>query len=530
MKDRIKLQAYLITITSRRFKMSSATKLTASIDDLPSEMICELFRHLPPNDLIACSMVNKRWHLIYDAFKLHRLAALDYQPYYELILWHGSNQPIQETERCDLAMFVRLAEKPLLSNLRHLALSGYEFEYDLNKLNHLNRFRQLVHLEISISSLGGNLHLNLPGLKVLAFHYFNAYCALSIDCPKLHTLLYNNVVEIENLLEVKHPETVRVLETNLVDQELAPFKGVECLVPNFRAISQATLLSLPALRELRYNEDIENLVEIKFNFEIGTIDRVKRTLSEFVDEAKKLKGRDFRFTFSGFNMTNVNVNQIDFGVQVDEDEERVCNEYIYMKNYHLIEPGALKFIHKVDYTRLLSSVIGEFPRCFSQKFTGVESVRVHSVVEDADHFLWFLKSLKFLRRLELVNAGLSQEFYDQLPAVARSLVTLELRGDRKTELQLNFDFIGGLTCLSHLIIWQLLSLSSTTSLVRWLGGLKKASIHVMSGRELWIEKESSSPVWKVKVGEFNRGSLFETENPDELVSFFEGHVSRRVSD
>ena len=505
--------------------MSPATKSTTSIEELPCEMISELFEYLPPKDLVACLMVNKRWHSIYAAFKLHRLAAFDYQPYYELILWHGSNQPIQEAERCDLAMFVRLAEKPLLSNLRHLALSGYEFEYDLN------RFRQLVHLEINISSLGENLHLNLPGLKVLAFHSSNDHCALSIDCPKLHTLLYYNDVEIENLLEVKQPETIRVLETNLLDQQLAPFKGVECLVTNrFQAISKATLLSLPRLKELRYNQDIEYLVEIEFDFEIGTINRVKRTLSEFVDEAKRLRGSDFRFTFAGFQLTNVNVDQIDFGVQVDEYEERVCKEYIYMKNYHLIEPGALKFIRKVDYTRLLSHVTGEFPRCFSQKFTGVESVRVHSVVEDADHFLWFLKSLKFLRRLELVNAGLSQEFYDQLPAVARSLVTLELRGDRKTELQLNFDFIGGLTCLSHLIIWQLLSLSSTTSLVRWLGGLKKASIHVMSGRELWIEKESSSPVWKVKVGEFTRGSLFETENPDELVSFFERHVSRRVSD
>lgn len=48
--------------------------------------------------------------------------------------------------------------------------------------------------------------LNLAKLKVLAFHRFNRYCPLSIDCPELHTLVYKEPAHV-SLLDVKHPET-----------------------------------------------------------------------------------------------------------------------------------------------------------------------------------------------------------------------------------------------------------------------------------------------------------------------------------
>ena len=498
--------------------MSSSANPTAHIEDLPLEMICELFEYLPPKDLAACSMVNKRWHSIYAAFKLHRLAAIDYDPEYDLIKWHGSNRPIQEAERCGPAMFRRLAEKPLLSNLKHLILFG-SFKFDLNKLN---RFRQLVHLEINID-LDEEVQLNLPKLKVLAFHCDNSrqHCALSIDCPELSTLAYYEHGQA-NLLDVKHPETIRVLETNLVGQQLAPFKSVESLEAwEFKAISKATLLSLPNLRELRYDQDIEHLVCYEFDSAPGTVDRVKRTLSEFLGEAKKLRGSDFRFIFAGLQLTNVKADQIDFGLKVDEHGEWVSNEYVYMKNYHLIEPDALDFVWLIDYTQLLSNVTGEFPRCFSQKFTGIEKVEVHGVVKDPDHLLWFLKSLRFLRELELRNVKFSQKFYDRLPAAARSLVSLYLFDQCwKAELQLNFDFIGEFTVLSKLTITEPLSLESETSLARWLGPLKEAHIYVRPGRDLWIKKAKDSALWKIQ--DPKQHALFETENPGKLVSFFAG--------
>ena len=86
-------------------------------------------------------MVNRRWHSICATFKLHRLVAVDRCFGDNLIRWYDSNLTIREEERCGPEMFGRLTEKPLLSNLKHLALSDDPSEFELNKLN---RFRHLA--------------------------------------------------------------------------------------------------------------------------------------------------------------------------------------------------------------------------------------------------------------------------------------------------------------------------------------------------------------------------------------------------
>ena len=51
----------------------------------------------------------------------------------------------------------------------------------------------------------------------------------SIDCPELNVLVYRETTNA-SLLKVKHPETIRKLETSMFGPKLAPFKNVECLV------------------------------------------------------------------------------------------------------------------------------------------------------------------------------------------------------------------------------------------------------------------------------------------------------------
>src|SRR5699024_5505789 len=124
------------------------------------------------------------------------------------------------------------------------------------------------------------------------------------------------------------------LDTDMVDPRwLAQFKGVECLATrNMQAISKATLLPLCRLRELHYNVDIGSVVVNESFNGPGALDRVKRTLNQFLNEAKQLRGSDFRFRFAGFQLTNVSVNQIDFGVGMNEFQpELVDDQYVYLK-------------------------------------------------------------------------------------------------------------------------------------------------------------------------------------------------------
>ena len=494
------------------------TKPTATIENLPPEMICELFEYLHPKDLAACSMVNKRWHSIYAAFKKHRLVVKNNCVY--PISWYSSNRPIAEADRCSSATFRHLAEKPLLSKLSHLILNDSDFRFDLN------RFQQLVHLEIhTFPSDQREMHLNLPRLKVLLIYGWNRRCDLSIDCPLLSTLVWCEGGP--SLLDVKQPETIKKLETNMIGWKLDPFKSVECLVTRrFEAISKATLLSLPRLRELRYNENIEHMFEEQSRHGAGTVDRLKRTLSEFLDEAKRLRGSDFRLNCSGFQLTKTMLDQIDFVVQVyaSSGKEYVRNEYVYMKNYHLIEPGAINFIDEVNYTRLLSTLPGEIPRCFFQKFTHIDMIIVDGVVKDPAHLLRFLKSLRFLSYLDFENTQLSQEFYDKLPASAPLLFSFDLReGHCENELQLNFDFIAKLSGFSKLQIEPPISLESFLSLVPSLGRLIEVEFYVGSREEhLKVLKGEGSTEWMVC--NYARGLRFETENPAEIVNFVQEHL------
>ena len=494
---------------------------SASIEDLPPEIISMLFKYLPPMDLAACSMVNRRWYSIYATFKLHRLAAIGNVPF-ELGNWSYLDRRIEATERCHPAI-LRCSTKKLLSNLEHLLVFGSWSEFNPNWLN---RFSQLVHLELYIDDfdnakwkMNWDINLKLPKLKVLAFHCFNPGNLL-IDSPLLNTLAYTG--EDASQLDVKHPETIRKLATNMTGPKLAPFKDVECLITKeFKAIEMPTLLWLPRLKEIRCTLNIENLIG---KWPRITVDFVKERLNEFMDEAKRLRGSDFRFNFAGFQLANVDIDEIDFGAEVDRyGRERVCKENVYMKNYHLIESDALKFVRIVNYTCLLKHATEEFPSCFFQKFTGIEEVEVHGLVKDPDHLLWFLKSLKFLKRLWLENAVLSQEFYDQLPTAASWLTRLEFRGDWRNKVHLNFDFITEFSCtsLSSLDLQQALSLESTISLVRSSADLKKLFLTVClkENYSLYAVKKRGASSWKI----FKRTeTLFETENPEEIVDFLEG--------
>ena len=293
----------------------------ATIDDLPPEMIRELFKHLHLMDLTACSVVNKRWHLIYAGFRVQRLVVFMESDYHHFDKWSYPDRRVEAVERCHSAMFNHLIDQPLLSNLKYLALCGYDFHFYLNKLN---QFEQLVHLEINSDGVWErNENLNMPKLKVLACYHFDNWhywhSSLSIDCPELNVLVYYERDE-ESPLDVKHPETIRKLVTNMVGVKLAPFKNAECLITRrLDVLSRETLLLLPKLKKLRYID----------RSKIGTIDRIKQTLKEFVGHLKGLKRSDFQFRFQ---LNEARLGEIDFGVQVDEDGKDTVYEYTVQKN------------------------------------------------------------------------------------------------------------------------------------------------------------------------------------------------------
>ena len=225
----LRFQAFdQVLVTSHLSRMSSST---TSIEDLPPEMINELFKHLHPRDLVACSLVNKRWSWIYSNFKLHRLAAI-FSPSHSPWKWYATDIKFEDKEICHQYFFCDIAKQPIVSNLRYLALfASFSLIMDLNKLN---RFSQLLHLEFECRWLTrGKLHLNFPQLKVLVFHKYNERYPVSVDCPQLGLLAYRGEPAGSNLLEVKQPETIRKLETNMLGEKLTSFKKMVFLLKHW---------------------------------------------------------------------------------------------------------------------------------------------------------------------------------------------------------------------------------------------------------------------------------------------------------
>ena len=373
---------------------------------------------------------------------------------------------------------------------------------------------------MNVEYLGGvNVNLNLPKLRVLAFHFPNRNCSMSIDCPELNLLVYRGESEGRNLLNIKQPETIRKLDTDIIGPKFSSCKNVECVITRrLEAIGKNTLLLFPKLNELHYNAGTRKAFS-----GFGDITTLKQELTEFLDDVNALKGSDFQFRFAGFQMNKTKLDEIDFDVQVVKGRETVFNEYVYLKNYQLIDPdGTLDFICFIDYTRLMSKVPGEIPVCFFKKFIGVYHVRA-KCVQDESHFLWFLKSLRSLRKLELDCSGLSQEFYDQLPESANSLSSLTLQRDNEIcqrELQLGLDFIAKFSGLSELLIHPILTFQSGPLQARWLDKLEKCILEFrLREKRFSIKKfERAGPkVFHVYLDQ----KQFHIKNSEEIVNSFE---------
>ena len=328
-----------------------------------------------------------------------------------------------------------------------------------------------------------------------------------------------------NLLDVKHPETIEKLDTNLSGAKLTAFKNVSCLVTKkFELICKETLL-LPRLKELRFNTGICDF--LGYVCPVSSLNRMKQTLREFLASMDGLVGPDFKFRFAGFQLTKAKFDEIEFGIDYAGVQAVVSNECVYLKNYHLID-GTLDFVLSLGYSHIVCGVtkIPEIPRCFSKKFTRIIQVFAIEVTKrQANHFLWFLKSLSSLRWLILdLQVWIVQELHDQLPASAPSLLQLDLLRGHFEES--NFDFLGKFSHLSGLRIETCLSLESLHSLARHFG--KLAAIYFLfqaNDKRFSIQKVLSSKLWKVSDDcqkPLTNDATFETEHSSEIVSYLEG--------
>lgn len=477
----------------------------ATFDDLPPEMVCAVLGRLSFGELTTNKRVCKRWNqLISSGIKVSRLFVdkkrkrpRTGRKWYS----HGTNETTvdEQLELCHPNLFALHYQKACLSKLKWLCINCELPKFDLNQLN---SFGDLRHLEINLLVGSSDLHLKLPNLEVLSFGWINVEARLSVECPKLQCLHYDEDSSTD-LLEMQYPESVRILNgsfhSNFLDR-LASFKNVEHLKSRSHLVlSEAVLLSLPKLRVLSYNDSVCKLL-YSGGFALPQFgEQVKRILRTFLEKKQELRRFDLKVVLADIVLTEQVLERMDLSVVnysriAQFDSTMVSNEHLYLSCYDDLDEGRTELFRDLHYD-LLMEVVREVPTDFFQRFPSITYlISGRRPIRDPQHLVWLVNNLGALRVLKLYsnNGNLTQEFYDSLEVP--SLKSFELE-ETSEEVELDFGFISSFKELTIFSVNQDLRMFSVASLIcslELLDQLDSGGFKFTKGKWFKIKRQASS--------------------------------------
>ena len=421
-----------------------------TLNDLPTEMVCEVLRWLSLADLGNLKITAKRYQQIVSNFKVKKLIV-------------GDHETSDSYGYCPPTLFTHQFARPTLSHLQQLTIDAYPENFDFNQLNRLDR---LVQLKISCKlPKGEEIRLDLPELRQLEVA-FNETCKLRINSTKLEKLTYYGDGE---LLQVEHPETIVSLDSDFPDEFLSSFRNVRHLrsSTNLLILSERTLLEFPDLKEVAYTGSFE---DVYYNDDITDIDELSPFLERFMSKKRALGRADLKVQFVSFEL--VDHKPIDdyrfFKLFYDYEEyEYMPNGPFYLFDLYIINYDQLigtAPIREVSYLKLMRHFHGRIPDDFFSKFAGIESVRAGQLYAGEDHLLWFLQSLPALKEFQSDVVNLSESFFRQLAENCSDRLQSIRLAEVDLERLLNVDFLGEFRALHFLKLKMKLSLKE----IRWL--------------------------------------------------------------
>ena len=510
---------------------------TASIDDLPPEMLSELFKHLNLKHLAVCSMVCKLWNQLISRHKVTRLVVVPRGLKKER-WWHVSRPVDEYLEVCPLRMFATLLCRPILSSLKHLRINVYHGLAQLEP-NDLNLFRQLIHLEVDYPIVRPNTEINwiLPNLEILKVRLYE-HDRISIDCPKLK--VFSSDCRPGVSIDVKWPETISTLCAALYGSQLTKFKNIETYkcTAELQFVNDALIEQLPRLKMLEVCGDPQDLY-----FTLQTVDGVREFLKRLLSDRRKVLRSDLKLFFAGIEIVDealvdrLDLQALDVGVG---NSTRLSNEHLYFGDYpadqrpNLLDE--LEFVQKANYTRLMS-LMNELPPDYFMRFYHVRCISTSGDIQRPEHFATFIKRLEFVEHLELLYPSLQQEWYDRLPSICslRSITLYESEA-----IELSFDFLGRFEPFIEMLdVDRELSLNSASSLPNLIKSFKvwyvrkfrfkfrgaNAMIRMRKSNEDSDQSDGSHVSYVELDGDYDvlvgRKLQLERANSTEVVNYFE---------
>lgn len=409
-----------------------------SFEDLPLEMICEIFQKLSLSDLINCKQVDKRCYHAVEMIRVRGLSVKDNK---------GSNNP----DYCHPNLLNNLLNREkliIINKLVCLKIKHFDHKFDYQKIN---LFKELVHLEMLPVS---NLQFSLSKLEILKFNSVNIY-KIDLNCPKLQELHYTEWEDV-NALVLKNPETIKKLHCNFYGKKLERFRCLEQLESifcygGFKLLIDDTVWKLLFLNSINFKDSIDHLrffwVSVPgINNNLLLQVKVGILLQDF-NRQRILKNSKLVLCFAGLRLTSsASIERLIF----QKESGEISEEMLYANNWQLLEE-TVPFVENVNYSLLVKQFDLRIPEDYFKRFFNLRKVFVTERLQDENHFLSFLTDLqKPLKELNLANSILSQSACDQLPKICPALVSFGFAN--MAQCQLNFSFLSKFKKLDRLAI------------------------------------------------------------------------------
>lgn len=264
----------------------------------------------------------------------------------------------------------------------------------------------------------GQRELEHPHLRLLSVRN-QIFDTLTLKTPKLEVLHCRQAQG----LQLEHPETIKTLDCDLLSGfVLEQFVSLEKL--------KCTDIDDPDPRRLLA---CRNLRELDLRLHWTTFGSEK--YAKFLSFLRRALTRTGQMKICLNDVRLLDVSQLE-----DIDCMRNTAKF-HLKNYKM-ESGNHAYwqVHAVNYSDLMSWH-SELSGDFFEKFPSIETVEVSERV-DLDHFGWFLRNVRHLRRLILTGVWLEPEF---LLSTAGGLNDLQIfagfNGTFPSPATTTFDFI-----------------------------------------------------------------------------------------
>lgn len=368
------------------------------MDDLPCELVSRILNELPLKDKLRAREVSKKFLFLIDAQSQKSLVVAknklyvdfhwfdDYQmvDFRNLLLYHQRSQLLQ----------TNLFESRFFGNLKKLQFHC-DYSAQLTGLHFLESLTELETLKISILCphySDETFELKLPKLKS-ANVTVDKRIKLSFLSPKLKYLVTNRSLNLTStrIERVRHLQTVKETSSNYCD--LKRFTGLHRLELILNREESISLLNeqidggLPELRELCIkNRSVEalNLSRLKVCRSIRVYvngilirhwDQLKPFREQYLLEADKLQ--------------------------------------VYLDNYPAIH-RQLPVITTVNYCDCWEFSSDRIPDDFLGRLVNLVRVIVNGRVASKSDLIRFLSRCERIKKLELIDSHLDQQFYSNL--------------------------------------------------------------------------------------------------------------------